>query len=110
MKLKTLVESLRDITTENVLYHGTNFYSLLKILLNGYLKPSLYDISLTHKPELSTGRKGYLTTTSPSIGIKGVMIHLYPDRILGSKEHRNVKKTPIAEFVQAYYDDIERFG
>lgn len=109
MKLKILLESLRDISTENVLYHGTNFYSLIKILKSGYLKPSSYAYSLKSSPEIATGRKGFLNNRSPSTHIHGVMFHLYPERIIGSKEHRDVKKYAISELSILNLRTIESF-
>lgn len=112
MKLKILVEDLKDITTEDTLYHYTDFFSLIDILKSGYLKPSLYASSLTGKPEICTGRKALKTefcNINTKVSKEQIIFHLYSNRIIGSKEHRNIRKTPFAEFKYRSSLYINRF-
>lgn len=108
MNFKTILEELKEISTHNVLYHGTNLHKLLYILKDGFLKPNKYVTSLTWKPEIATGRKSMISgkDISPSPNMGSIAIELYKDRILGSKEHRNVSVKPIAEFALNYQRKI----
>jgi len=128
MKLKTLVESLRDITTENVLYHGTTLEHLFGILDSGYLKGVFYtskatekDRELNYAKEIATARKSSITKInfakddsskkaikkSLSENIGCVMIHLYKDRVTSGV--RGAKVKPIAEIPKRAMQEIKDF-
>jgi len=99
MKFIFLLEDLKDIPTHNIVYHGTNFVRLYYILIDGMIKPRYFSNSLTASPEIAVGRKAMVTSKEkPSSNMQGILIHFFVDRIIGSKEHRGIKKTPIAEF------------
>jgi len=124
MKLKILIESLHDISTENVLYHYTNIQHLFSILDSGYLKGMDYNIKATEKndaKEIATTRKSTVTRINSiksnklknfvknnlSENIGCVMFHLYPERIVSGV--RGVKVKPIAEIPKRSIKEIKDF-
>lgn len=101
-----LLESLKDISTSNTLYHHTNIKALLSILRDGFLRGSEYPSNTIKdnpkKVELATMRKA--TKTNPKVyknlsgSIGNVEIVLFVDRIKSSVRGASVK--PIAELPQ----------
>jgi len=118
MKLKILLESLRDISTENVLYHGTNLENLFQILETKRLEGKVYSVAAEDKyglrDEIATARKSIITYSMKtsnklsdvlSKNITCVLFHLYKDRITSGV--RGVKVAPIAELVKDYTNQFK---
>jgi hypothetical protein len=109
MNVIELFESLKDIPTENKLYHRTKLSKLLLILTTGNLRGQMYWWSNKkdrNAPEIATGRKSTFTNIDKGFsdkyelsgGIGNVEFVLYKDRIKTIRKTRinNIAEYPIS--------------
>ena len=104
MNLTNLLEALKDIPTQNQLFHRTNYMGLKLMLKDGFIEGYEYDID--GEKSVAAGRKaifskidkGVIPKENLSDNIGKVQIILYKDRIKGSHLTRGIKKaSPEAE-------------
>ena len=106
-----IIDILQESGAPTILYHYTNFSSLLKILKSGYLKLSRFPVTSSHKKypfELATVRPSARNYKPYELspGAKNVKFIIKAD-ILRDKV-RSIKVKPIAEFSLNSINNIKK--
>ncbi len=126
MNFNNLLEELKDISTHNVLYHGTDFSHFAIMLRSGSIRGSSFLTKAFEKKdikELATSRKAGVTKIEAAksdsekkklmYGLSGnigaVRFQFFADRIRGNRQFRGVIIRPISEIPKAIMNEFREF-